>query len=103
MIRQLLVQEPAPTFPFGTARLNGLRILSQTLLQGFARLDGRHHPRAAIDDQEQQDERAHGAQQHREKWEGRDLQAVPPPPHAAAPGRGPTRAAADVAVRAVIR
>src|SRR5262249_16513431 len=63
-----------------------------------------HHSGAPVEHQQEQDQRAHGAEQDRKKGKGRHLQALPAASHAAAPGRVPCRPALPVgepAVRAV--
>lgn len=81
-IKELHVQGLAPALQLSGALGHGLGILGGQA-GGLQRLGPGHRFGPAIDHQQQQDQRAHGAEQHREEWEGGHLQLLPALSHAA--------------------
>jgi hypothetical protein len=79
------VQGLPPPLPFGLAGGDELGVLVLGLDQCVQGLGPRHRLGPAVDDEQEQDQRSHGAEQHRQERERRDLQDLPAAPHAAAP------------------
>jgi hypothetical protein len=79
------VQGLAAALPFGLLGLRGPGIFFGLAGSGLERLGPRDRLGPPVDNQQQQDQRPHGAQEHGQKGERRYLQDLPPPPHAPAP------------------
>ena len=80
LLHQQLVKLTNLAFPFLLIDRAGLGFLGRDLGRNFRRLGPRHHLRAAIEHQQQQDQRPHGAQKHRQEWECVNMN-VPFPTH----------------------
>jgi hypothetical protein len=75
------VQGLAAFFPFGLAAGACVLVLGGQAGRRLFCLEAGHHFGAAVDHQQQQDQRPHGAQEHRQEGERRNLQPLPPPFH----------------------
>jgi hypothetical protein len=77
LLHKLLVQQPSSPFPFSPVGGCGPLLLRcplcPGLFHGSHRLDAGDDFRPAVNHEKQQDQRAHGAQEHREERKGRNL------------------------------
>jgi hypothetical protein len=83
-LHNLGVEGQPAALPFGLPGSGELGVLGLGLHHRLERLGSRHGLGPAVDDKQEQDQRSHGAQEHRQKRERRDLQYLPAAPHAAA-------------------
>ena len=80
LLHQQLVKLANLAFPFLLIDRAGLGFLGRDLGRDLRSLGPRHHLRSAIEHQQQQDQRPHGAQKHRQEWKGVNMN-VPFPAH----------------------
>jgi hypothetical protein len=101
LLKQFGVQRLAAFLPFLLSRLRYAQFFRGNLFGGFVSAFARRRLGPPVEHQEQQDQRAHGAEQHGQEREGRNLQFMAATPHATFPGRAAEPFVSGPLVRAV--